>query len=75
MPLPRRRGRGGSRRSELSIALQSAIANDELVLYYQPQIVVASGTLVGFEALLRWRHPTRGLALPVNSFQFSNKPE
>lgn len=52
------------RRSILSIDLQSAIANDELVLYYQPQIVVAAGTLVGFEALLRWRHPERGLVAP-----------
>jgi diguanylate cyclase (GGDEF)-like protein len=52
------------RRSELSIALQSAIANDELVLYYQPQIMVASGIVSGFEALLRWKHPTRGLVGP-----------
>ncbi len=41
--------------------LRKAINNGELQLYYQPQIELSSGTIVGMEALARWNHPTRGL--------------
>lgn len=44
--------------------LRSAVKNDEFVLYYQPQFAVKTGQIVGAEALLRWRHPTRGLLAP-----------
>ena len=44
--------------------LYKAIENNELVLYYQPQIDLMSGTITGFEALLRWMHPERGLLPP-----------
>jgi len=37
---------------------------DEIALYYQPQVDIASGEVVGVEALLRWRHPQRGLVDP-----------
>nr|WP_231126227.1 GGDEF domain-containing phosphodiesterase [Motilibacter aurantiacus] len=37
----------------------------ELVLHYQPQLDVADGTVVGVEALARWRHPERGLVPPL----------
>jgi diguanylate cyclase (GGDEF)-like protein/PAS domain S-box-containing protein len=51
-------------RKELEAELRSAIARDELDLYYQP-IVTASGTEVtGYEALMRWNHPSRGFLLP-----------
>lgn len=45
-------------------ALRNAIANDELVLHYQPRINLATGTVVSVEALVRWNHPTQGLLLP-----------
>ncbi|SHK96168.1 PAS domain S-box-containing protein/diguanylate cyclase (GGDEF) domain-containing protein [Bradyrhizobium lablabi] len=45
--------------------LRHAIARDELRLVYQPQKVVLSDTISGFEALLRWRHPTRGEISPA----------
>jgi diguanylate cyclase (GGDEF)-like protein/PAS domain S-box-containing protein len=45
-------------------ALRNAIANDELVLHYQPRISLATGTIVSVEALVRWNHPTQGLLLP-----------
>ena len=41
-----------------------ALSNDELVLYYQPQIDPHSGVGVGVEALIRWQHPTQGLMAP-----------
>jgi EAL domain-containing protein (putative c-di-GMP-specific phosphodiesterase class I) len=47
--------------------LKKAIENDELVLYYQPQINIQNKRLVGVEALIRWNHPTDGF-LPPNEF-------
>lgn len=44
--------------------LQRAIKNDELLNYYQPQVVVSTGELVGVETLVRWQHPTDGLVFP-----------
>ncbi|MDP9435761.1 MAG: EAL domain-containing protein [Actinomycetota bacterium] len=44
--------------------LRSAAQHDQLVLHFQPKSDVRSGRLVGFEALLRWQHPTRGLVPP-----------
>lgn len=44
--------------------LRVAIAAEQLVLHYQPVIELASGTVVGVEALVRWEHPTRGLLAP-----------
>jgi EAL domain-containing protein (putative c-di-GMP-specific phosphodiesterase class I) len=38
--------------------------NNELQLYYQPKVSLRSGRIVGAEALLRWRHPVRGLVSP-----------
>ena len=50
----------------LEMNLHSALENQELVLYYQPQIQLASKRVIGFEALLRWRHPQRGLVPPAD---------
>jgi diguanylate cyclase (GGDEF)-like protein/PAS domain S-box-containing protein len=44
--------------------LNRALALGELDLYYQPQISVSNGDIVGMEALLRWNHPERGLVSP-----------
>jgi len=48
-------------RVTLGEQLRQAIECDELELYYQPQIELSSGKIVGMEALVRWHHPTRGL--------------
>lgn len=44
--------------------LRLALDTGQLEMHYQPQIELASGQLLGFEALMRWRHPTRGLVPP-----------
>ncbi|HEX7719126.1 MAG TPA: diguanylate cyclase, partial [Woeseiaceae bacterium] len=54
-------------RMKLADQLRSAIEEGELELYYQPQVELASGKIVGMEALVRWHHPTRGL-LPASEF-------
>ncbi len=46
--------------------LREALDRDEFVLHYQPKWSVAGGQLTGFEALIRWRHPQRGLLLPLD---------
>jgi diguanylate cyclase (GGDEF)-like protein/PAS domain S-box-containing protein len=49
---------------EVEVDLRHAIERDELLLHYQPKFCLADGQLTGFEALLRWRHPKRGLIQP-----------
>lgn len=51
-------------RIRLASELQSAVANDELLFHYQPQIDLGSGDIVGAEALLRWNHGAFGLQPP-----------
>ena len=53
-------------RIELEADLQRAVARNELVVHYQPLVSLADGNLVAFEALVRWRHPTRGLLPPLS---------
>jgi len=52
------------REIDLEAELRRAFANAEFELHYQPQVDLASGRMVGAEALLRWRHPERGLLQP-----------
>ncbi|WKA59198.1 EAL domain-containing protein [Planococcus shenhongbingii] len=51
---------------KLENALYKALDNDELVIYYQPQIDSKTNQLIGAEALLRWMHPTEGMISPVD---------
>ena len=44
--------------------LHEAMAKDEFILYYQPQVDLISENLVAVEALVRWQHPEKGLILP-----------
>jgi diguanylate cyclase (GGDEF)-like protein/PAS domain S-box-containing protein len=49
---------------QLNNDLRHAIERNEFVLHYQPKVELGNGALTGFEALLRWNHPTRGLVPP-----------
>ena len=52
-------------RLEMENALHRALDNHEFMLHYQPQVSLASGKIVGAEALLRWRRPDKGLVSPA----------
>jgi diguanylate cyclase (GGDEF)-like protein/PAS domain S-box-containing protein len=52
-------------RRALELELHSALANGEFELHYQPLLDLADHRIAGYEALLRWRHPQRGMIGPV----------
>ncbi len=51
-------------RREIEVDLREAIERNELELYYQPIVRLQDNSIVGFEALARWNHPTRGFVPP-----------
>lgn len=51
-------------RMNMETDLRRALRNHEFEMYYQPRVNLESGDTVGMEALIRWRHPTRGLVSP-----------
>ena len=53
-------------RRELEMDLRKALASEQFQLYYQPLVVLETNEVNGFEALLRWNHPARGLVSPVD---------
>jgi diguanylate cyclase (GGDEF)-like protein len=48
----------------LELDLRASLGKDEMQLLYQPLVEIESGEIVGYEALLRWNHPARGLVMP-----------
>lgn len=54
-----------AQRIEVAHELRLALQREELELFYQPQIDLATEAMVGVEALVRWRHPARGLLPPA----------
>jgi len=53
-------------RHDLGAALHRAVGRDEFLLRFQPVVSLAEGTTVGAEALIRWRHPIRGVVAPAD---------
>jgi len=51
-------------RSRITAELRSAVTGGELALRYQPVVELASGRIIGIEALIRWNHPVRGIIMP-----------
>ena len=58
-------GRQADDRHRIEDELRQAFARDEFELHFQPQVTLPDARLVGAEALLRWRHPLRGLLSPA----------
>lgn len=69
------RGDDELQRQRLSMLgdLRRAISADELELHYQPKVLLPSGKAVGCEALVRWRHPSRGLVPPAEFIGYAER--
>ncbi len=52
------------RRLQLETDLRKAVKNNEFIVHYQPIVALNTGRIIGFEALVRWQHPTQGLIAP-----------
>ncbi len=61
------------RRLKMEIELREALSESQLVLHYQPVSTVAQNRVVGFEALVRWQHPQRGLTYPGGFLGFAEQ--
>lgn len=62
-----------SRHGQMSRELHGAIESGALLLHYQPQVDMATGAVIGVEALLRWNHQSRGLLLPEDFMEVLEK--
>ncbi|WP_249865309.1 putative bifunctional diguanylate cyclase/phosphodiesterase [Paenibacillus konkukensis] len=61
------------KRLTLENELRKALSQNEFVLKYQPQMDIKSGGIVGFEALIRWYHPEKGLIPPMDFIPFTEE--
>ncbi|MEX2238252.1 MAG: EAL domain-containing protein [Dehalococcoidia bacterium] len=87
MYVAKSRGRGGhclfdetmtagrKRQLDLRTALLDALANDDLSVAYQPLVDLATGNVLGVEALARWHHPTRGAITPAEFIPIAEESE
>ena len=54
-------------RNDIELHLQNVVDSGALFLHYLPEVDMRTGRILATEALVRWRHPTRGLLLPDSS--------
>ncbi len=66
---------GTDRDLSLRYQLSEAIENNELSILFQPRVTLATRTIAGAEALIRWKHPTRGLLQPDDFVGFAERSE
>ena len=59
-------GRADAGAPDIEIDLRKALANGEFELFYQPLVDMQTEYVTGFEALIRWRHPERGMIAPLD---------
>ncbi len=55
-----------TQKMELAHDITRALSNDEFAMYYQPICDLSTGRVVGFEALIRWHHPSKGIISPLD---------
>lgn len=60
-------------RSWIEVELRGALKRGDFSLYYQPQVNIISGTILGYEALLRWKHPAKGYIPPLDFIQVAEE--
>lgn len=60
-------------RHEMEVSLRQALEQDQFFLHYQPQYDIETGRMSGVEALLRWRHPQKGLIPPAQFIPLAEK--
>ncbi len=65
--------RAASKRQEMEAEIDTALAESQFLLHYQPIVELHSGYLLGVEALVRWRHPKRGLIAPAEFIPVSEE--
>lgn len=66
-------GRADQEQPDLVAALVAGLPDDQVVVHYQPQVRAGDGRVTGFEALVRWEHPTRGLLAPGTFLQAAER--
>lgn len=62
-------------RVNLEQDLRTAVSENQFILHYQPQVDILSEKVIGFEALIRWQHPTRGLISPAEFIPVAEEEE
>lgn len=60
-------------RSWIEVELRGALKRGDFALYYQPQVNILNGEVLGYEALLRWKHPTKGYIPPLDFIQVAEE--